>query len=74
MLCPAMKADVPLSAPFQVVQATDRLLGAIVQPDERMAEVGRRGRASERPFLYRGLSQQAQATLRRRECAGLRNW
>lgn len=25
-------------------------------------------------LLYRGLSQQAQTTLRRRECAGLRNW
>lgn len=24
----------------------------------------------ERPLLYRGLSQQAQASLRRRECAG----
>lgn len=31
-------------------------------------------RLNERPLLYRGLSQQAQTTLRRRECAGLRNW
>lgn len=29
---------------------------------------------NERPLLYRGLSQQAQAIFRRRECAGLTNW
>jgi PAS domain-containing protein len=28
----------------------------------------------ERPLLYRGQSQQAQTTLRRGECAGLRSW
>ena len=41
---------------------------------KRMAEGREPKLGCEWPLLYRGLSQQAQATLRRRECAGLRNW
>jgi hypothetical protein len=55
---------------FQPVEVTDQPPSATMYPDERMAEVERRGRAPERPGM--GLADSRRVGARSAQCQTLR--